>query len=370
MELLDVSTYSFDAAWNLGLKWLHVCLNPHECCIDWLNWDGTPWFQIHGWTGKRSQLECADRSQELLDLSNQQLWEQTIRGVGSGAMELPRPADASGDNGWSGSIDSHDISTWDPATSHGFLQGSDETPPRPPSYSQMQQTARNGLRTGPVTREVGGAWQDRQQSADVTSVSWRCGACSSWDWRLTEQGIYECTCCGGTTFTPTGCHHKRRQWHPGLTLIPNRTRKQMSTEAPAQHVVGSLVIQGARTKKHENKQNLKQRQTTPSLIRTHCNRWGVWVAGRGKLLVEMRFRSKEPKTHLQCQPPWILYEIKPMEFPAEHETILPVEIFSPWGTGIGLIQMSGEMMFFANSPRRRMMNGTQRRVRPLAWSIV
>eukprot|EP00434_Breviolum_minutum_P022664 symbB.v1.2.020001.t1/scaffold1659.1/size107071/3 len=67
----------------------------------------------------------------------------------------------------------------------------------------MQQTARNGLRTGPVTREVGGAWQDRQQSADVTSVSWRCGACSSWDWRLTEQGIYECTCCGGTTFTPT-----------------------------------------------------------------------------------------------------------------------------------------------------------------------
>ena len=167
-----------------------------------------------------------------------------------------------------------------------------------------------------------------------------------------------------------GCQRKRRQWHPGLTLIPNRMRKQMSTEAPAQHVAGSLVIQGARTKKLENKQNPKQRQTTPSLIRTHCNRWGVWVADKGKLLVEMRFRSKEPKTHLQCQPPWILYEIKPMEFPVEHETILPVEIFSPWGVGIGLIPTSGEMMFFANSPRRRMMNGTQRRVRPLAWSIV
>ena len=38
MELLDASTHSLDAAWNLGLKWLHVCFNPHECCIDWPNW--------------------------------------------------------------------------------------------------------------------------------------------------------------------------------------------------------------------------------------------------------------------------------------------------------------------------------------------
>ena len=96
-------------------------------------------------------------------------------------MQLPAGADASGDE-WSGSHS--DSFTWDPVASHGFLQG-----------SRVQQNCRSA-NTGPVTRDVGG----NGLAADDSSMTWRCAACSSWDWRRTAQGIYECTCCGGTDF--------------------------------------------------------------------------------------------------------------------------------------------------------------------------
>ena len=116
-------------------------------------------------------------------------------------MQLPTVADASGDDGWSASQESQESFTWDPVTSHGFLQGSGQSPPRPPSYSQMQQTARYGLHTGPVTRDVG-EQSNWKPAADDTSITWRCVACGAWDCTMTNQGIYECTCCGGTEFKP------------------------------------------------------------------------------------------------------------------------------------------------------------------------
>ena len=116
-------------------------------------------------------------------------------------MQLPTVADASGDDGWSASQESQESFTWDPVTSHGFLQGSGVVPPRPPSYNNLQQTARYGLHTGPVTRDVGGQ-SNWKPAADDTSITWTCVACCAWDWRMTDQGIFECTCCGGTEFKP------------------------------------------------------------------------------------------------------------------------------------------------------------------------
>ena len=66
--------------------------------------------QNRGWSWQnRFAVECAHRSWQHSDLCNQQLWKQATCCVGSGAMQLPAGADASGDE-WSGSHS--DSYTW------------------------------------------------------------------------------------------------------------------------------------------------------------------------------------------------------------------------------------------------------------------